>query len=299
MAQTALGTSTASDSNCDVAASPEFSSAATVTVRQLDQSASPPLTLKEVPQQVDDVLQIQPCAPPAYASLAILSIGSMLGASVTAFALADWVARGQRTSTPPIIASTIFCLLLLALAVRKAGRLRSIGASNVDVLLCRRKLVRSSVVFAVLFLGTAALVGNGIGSSGAETNNLIADVNKMSQLGERVSNARNTAEQTVPAQVEMYKSIEPDVEQLNSVLLKLKDEWQTYDKKYPSQHETVTKELSGIDTGIRRMTLLHQQIATAKEIGNVDDNADEQFRMWQLTMQPLLNQENQLDASNK
>jgi hypothetical protein len=139
-------------------------------------------------------------------------------------------------------------------------------------------------------------VGNGIGTSGAETNSLIADADQMSRLGERISNARNAAERTVPAQVEMYKSIEPDVEQLSSVLTKLQGEWAIYERKYPSQHETVAKTLRAIETGVKRMALLHQQIAAAKEIGNVDD-ADEQFRVWQTTMQPLLDRENELDSA--
>jgi hypothetical protein len=185
-------------------------------------------------------------------------------------------------------------LLFLNAAIRKAGRIRAIGAA--DVLLRRKKLIRRSILFAVLFIGTAVLVGNGIGASGAETNSLIADSDQMSRLGERISNARNAAERNVPAQVVMYKSIEPDVEQLRSVLAKLQEEWASYDRKYPSQHETVARTLRGIDTGVKRTALLRQQIAAAKEIGNIDD-ADEQFRTWRKTMQPLLDRENELDSA--
>lgn len=169
-------------------------------------------------------------------------------------------------------------------------------SADPDVLLRRRKLVRRSIFFAALFIGTAVLVGAEIGISGAETNSLLSDIDQMSRLGDRISNARNTAERTVPAQLQMYKSIEPDVQQLSSVLIKLRDEYAIYDNKYPSQHDTVTKTLSGVETGIQRMALLRQQIATAKEISEVDD-ADEQFRMWQTKMQTLLDRENALDSA--
>jgi chromosome segregation ATPase len=135
-----------------------------------------------------------------------------------------------------------------------------------------------------------------IGTSGAETNSLISDVDQMSRFGDRISNARNAAKRTVPAQVEMYKSIEPDVEQLNSVLTRLRNEYATYDNKYPSLHDTIAKALGGVETGLKRMNLLRQQIATAKELADIDD-ADEQFRKWQTQMQPLLDRESELDAT--
>jgi Double zinc ribbon len=285
-------TLTASDNSALGPAASEIGSAASETVLGLHQTASAPPTVDVHPQN-SDILQTQPYAPPDYATFVALSIGSTLAASVTAFTLANGAARGQWTSAPLSVVSTVVCLLLLSLAIRKVRGLRGVGAVDGEVLLRRTKLVRRNVLFAFLFIGTAVLVGNGIGTSGAETDGLIAESDQMSRLSGRISKSRGAAKLTVLAQVEMYKSIEPDVEQLGSVLTKLREEWAIYERKYPSQHEAVAKTLRGIETGVKQVALLHQQIAAAKEIGNVG-NPDGQFRMWQTAMQPLLDRENEL-----
>lgn len=272
------------------------SSTATAAVQQLDLTLATSAVVEPQPQNngvVKTELSVGP-APP-YAAFVAFAIASTLAASVIAFTLSDGVARGQWTAAPVSVISTVLCLVFLNTAIKKAASIRMMSADP-DVLLRRRKLVRRSIFFAALFIGTAVLVGAEIGISGAETNSLLSDIDQMSRLGDRISNARNAAERTVPAQLQMYKSIEPDVQQLSSVLIKLRDEYAIYDNKYPSQHDTVTKTLSGVETGIKRMALLRQQIATAKEISEVDD-ADEQFRMWQTKMQTLLDRENALDSA--
>jgi hypothetical protein len=170
------------------------------------------------------------------------------------------------------------------------------GAADADVRLRTRKLLNRNIFFTVLFVGTAAFVGSRIGTSGAETSRLLADADQMSKLGDRISKARTAAERTVPAQVEMYESIEADAGQLSSVFARLREEYAIYDGKYPSQHEVIAKALDGIETGAKRMDLLRQQIAVAKVIGSLDD-ADEQFKVWKTRMQPLLDRENELDHS--
>lgn len=271
------------------------SSTATAAVQQLDRNETPS-TVVEYQSQSVGIVQAQPAVAPPYATFVAIAIASALAASVIAFTLADGAARGQWTAAPVSVISTVLCLIFLSAAIRKAGNLRSMGGAHPDALLRRRKLVRRSMFFAALFIGTAVLVGTQIGASGAETNNLISDIDQMSRLGDRISNARNAAERTVSAQVEMYKSIEPDVERLSLVLTRLREEYATYDSKYPSQHETVTTTMVGVEKGAKRMNLLRQQITIAKEIANVDD-ADGQFRMWQTKMQPLLDRENELDST--
>lgn len=230
---------------------------------------------------------------PPYAKFVTLSISSGLAASITSFIIADGYARQQWNSMPLAIAATVVCLLFLNFAIKTAGRLRQIGTS--DILLKRKKLIYRNVFFAALFIGTAALIGSGIGASGAETGHLLSDIQEMSRIGDRISKARTAAARTVPAQVEMYKSIEPDVEQLSATLGRLQPEWAIYDGKFPAQHETTEKAIQSAQTGAKRMDLLRQQIAVAKLIEGLDSNA--QLGAWERQMQPLLDREDQLDST--
>jgi hypothetical protein len=238
-----------------------------------------------------DKTQFVSATEPPYARFVFFSICSTLAASTTSFIWVDGVARQQWNSVPLAVLATVACLLFLNAAVKTAGRLGQIGTS--EVLLRKKKLVRRIIFFAVLFIGTAAFIGNGIGTSGAETSHLLSDIGQMSQIGDRISKARSNAALTIPAQVEMYKSIEPDVEQLSVVLGRLKQEYATYDSKFPAQHETTEKALQSSQTGVKRMDLLRQQIAVAKLIEELDANA--QVEMWREQMQPLLDREDELD----
>ena len=266
-------------------------------IQHLDQIANvaPAADVRTLQSNIAQV-QAASVSTPTYANFVIVSIGGAVAASITSFSLADGAARGQWNSVSLTVIATVLCLLFLNAAVKSSRRLQAIGAADADILIRRKKLLRRSIFFAALFIVTAAVVGNGIGTSGAETKGLLGDIDKMSRLGDQISKARNAAERTVPAQVEMYKSIDANVEQLSAVLARLREEYATYDRKYPSQHEIIAKSLQGVGTGAKRMDLLRQQIAVAKVIDGLDD-ADAQFRIWKARMQPLLDRENELDSS--
>jgi hypothetical protein len=260
----------------------------------IDEATSAALAVTSGAQQ-STVAETQLASVPAprYAQFVILSICSSLVASVVSFTIANGEARGEWNSVPLTVIATVACLLFLNAAIKSASRLRQIGGAN--VLLRRKKLIYRNISFACLFIGTAAAVGYGIGTSGAETNHLLSDIDQMTQIGDQISKARTAAARTVPAQVEMYKSVEPDVEQLSSVLGRLGEEYAIYDRKFPAQHESIGKAIQSVQTAAMRMDLIRQQIAVAKLIENLD--ADAQLRMWEARMQPILDRENALDSA--
>ena len=159
----------------------------------------------------------------------------------------------------------------------------------------RTKLRSRGIVFGVLFFGTAAVVGYGIGKSGDEATRMAHDFGEMSLVGDRISSARNAADRTVPAQLAMYKSIEADVEEFDSVLRKLQPELNVYDGKFPSQHGETAKSIHSIEIGLMRASILKRQIGLAKEIEAFDPAS--QWSAWQERMQPLLDEEGALDKT--
>ncbi|MCL5287357.1 MAG: hypothetical protein M1453_05100 [Acidobacteria bacterium] len=200
------------------------------------------------------------------------------------------MARNQWGSMGVAIAAGVVCVLLLRTVLKTFSQNRA----NWDATY-RKKLAARLVFFSVVFIATGALVGFQIGTSGAETNQLIADLHKMSQLGDRISDARNAAARNVPSQIAMYQAIEADVQEFSVVLARLRTEVGTYDRKYPSQRETNSETIKSIEIGLKRAELLRKQIVVAKEIEPLDPDA--QWEAWQTRMQPLLDQENALDKS--
>jgi hypothetical protein len=139
----------------------------------------------------------------------------------------------------------------------------------------------------LLFLTTAAIVGNAIGNSGKEAVQMASDFRQMSRIGDRISQARNAVSRTIPAHLEMYKSIETDVQEFDTSLRRLQTDLATYDGKFPNQHDETVKSIHEIEVGLR------QEIGVAKEIESLDPAL--QWSVWQNKMQPLLDAENKLD----
>ena len=158
----------------------------------------------------------------------------------------------------------------------------------------RKKLLSRTVLFGVLFSAVAAGLGVGIGTSGAETHRFVTDLQLMSTIGDRISKARDSAALTVPAQIDMYKSIEADVSAWDSVLRRVRAEADVYNSKYPDQNEG-SKIVKSVEIGLKRADLLRQQIAIAKEIEPLESNA--RWNAWRTRMEPLIDSENTLDAA--
>lgn len=228
---------------------------------------------------------------PPYAIFAAQVLGSAVLGSIAVFNIAHDSARGQWHSTPSTVIATGLALVLLQRAPGGWNKIGELDQENGQVL--RRNLLIRSIVFALLFLGAAAIVGFEIGKSGRESAQMTADFEKMSQVGRRISLARNGAAHTIPANIDMYRSIETDVQELDAILRRLRTELDVYDAKFPDQHEGTTKSMAAIELGIRRLALLKQQIAVAKEIDTIPPAA--QWKDWQARMQPLLQEEGDLD----
>ena len=117
----------------------------------------------------------------------------------------------------------------------------------------------------------------------------------MTTGGNRISKARGAVEATIASYLQMYKAIEPDVEELESTLRRLKTELAVYDRKFPAQHDQTSKSIAGIETGLRRAALLKRQIEVAKQIDALGPR--QQFAAWQTLMLPLLANEEALDKN--
>jgi hypothetical protein len=158
-----------------------------------------------------------------------------------------------------------------------------------------RRVLRNSAIIILLLFTSAAIVGAAIGQNRAESVQLAADLGRMNTVGDRITKARNAVEANIPAYVLMYKTIEPDVQELDPTFRRLKTELALYDGKFSAQHEQTFKSIAAMETGLRRMTLLKQQIELAKQIEVL--NPSQQFGAWKTQMLPLLDSEEALDKT--
>jgi hypothetical protein len=225
-----------------------------------------------------------------YAAFASQILACSLACSVFAFELAIGAAPGVHKLTVLSVAAVV-AILLFGFSVRSWRGLKATDdASNVNY---RRKLAYLGGIFAVLFLLAAALSGRAIGKSGSEAAQLASDFDTMSNLGDRISNARGAVDRTIESHLKMYKNIEGDVNDFDVVLHRLRMEMSVYDDKFPAHHATTMKSIHSIELGIKRADLLKKQIVVSSEIELLNPNI--RWDAWQLQMQPLLDEENALD----
>jgi len=108
----------------------------------------------------------------------------------------------------------------------------------------------------------------------------------MNELGARLSDARKSAPATMPAQIEMYKSMEADLRKYVSVLQCLQKEVDARVKMFPLEREDAPEAIQVLGIHLKGADLLRRQIALAKEIEPLDPDA--QLSVWQTLMEPLL-----------
>lgn len=156
-----------------------------------------------------------------------------------------------------------------------------------------RKALVTSLIFVVLYMGLAALLGSIIGQNRAEAIQLNFDIEHQKELADRVTKARNSISNSIPSYLAMYTGIESDVNDYFSTLLRLKGELPLYNTKFPNQNETMQKYSGTIEIEIRRCNLLKKQITAAKQIALLD--AYQQGPAWRSEMLPLLEEEDSLD----
>jgi hypothetical protein len=230
---------------------------------------------------------------PPVVRFVLLALGTMMAVSVIAFAVADDIARSALSIwIPPLVA--VFVLPFLMYHVGKTlGSLKCLSVANEAVGQARTRLLRQSIVFGLLFAITASAVGYGIGTSGYETRRLLADEGRYVEIGKRITEQRNSAASTVPAQIAMYDKMEPDVRAYAAICATLHSELTVFDGKYPNQHQTTEASLHNIDSEARRADLLLQEIGVARRIASLDDA--QQWNVWKSDMQPLLDREDALN----
>ena len=239
-------------------------------------TAQPPLAQISVPQ-------------PPYAAFVALALGLGLCLSVIAFNVSHNLAQGQWRVSPWSLVAYPLAVLCMLWMPRTWRRIESIP----DEFGRDPKLLGRSTGFALLFIVIAFVVGRKIGTDGRETGQLMDDFHEMSRVGNRISDARKGVEPNVAAHLAMYKEIEPDVERLDTVLRKLDAELPSYDDKFPDQHQRTLRTMNSVKVGLKRASLLEQQIAVAREIETLDPAP--RWRAWQGRMQPLLEAETALD----
>ena len=174
-------------------------------------------------------------------------------------------------------------------------KIATYGVNGSLTLRLRRKLVIGLSIFAVLTLGGGMILGAQVGMSGAATESYIADLALYQNLGDQVSAARNAAPGTIEGQLAMYAQIESEVQSLNLVVERLKTENRAYAAKYPAAHATTTSSAEAFERTSKRGDLLLQQIAIAKEIGQVQGH-DAQLALYRAKMMPVLTAEDRLDG---
>lgn len=227
---------------------------------------------------------------PPYAIFASEFLAFALCGTVIVFNIARGLARGSWRSTPSTAVAAVLAVVLVRLLLSSWDRLRESTSQGPSP---RRKLLTRSIFFTLLFFGTAAIVGNAIGASGKETTQVVADFRELSEVGTRISHARASAPRTVPGNIDMYRSIEADVQEYEATLRRLQEELPGYDAKFPDQHDRTARSIQTVAAELQRASLLKQQIVAAKEMEALDNV--QQWSKWQEKMEPLLAAEDALD----
>lgn len=262
----------------------------------VDPSETSPAPLPNLGESAQPANPIEPPAAalpdPPYAVFVAHVLGLALSLSVLALSATDNLAHGYWHVSVPF---GIAFVAALAFMFRLPGIWRAIESGKLDDPGHPGKLLSRGIVFVLLFVASAALVGHWIGKSGKETAQLIADFHEMSRVGTRISEARNSAAPNVPAHIAMYKAIEDDVLDFETVLRRLQAELPAYDERFPNQHEVTAKSMQTVETSLKRATLLRQQITVARDIELMDSHS--RWQAWQQRMQPLLDAELALDKN--
>jgi hypothetical protein len=226
--------------------------------------------------------------------LVLLELGIIFALSVVAFAVADDLSRAALSVWIPLMAAICALPFLLYYADKTRKIFKHLAIMDEAVSQAGKRLLRQGIVFALLFLITASIVGYAVGNSGRETQQMITDINLQVSLANRIGDQRKSAEKIVPAQIAMYDKLETDVRAYSSVCKKLQGEWTVYDGKYPASHKTTETSLHDVNIEVKRADLLLKQIQVARQLRSIND-ADQQWVGWKNDMQPLLDEENALD----
>jgi len=224
-------------------------------------------------------------ANPPYALFVALSLGLSLCLSLLAFSAADDWAHGYMQIS---FIAGMTMVLAIGFMVPMPSIWNRIEMRDPNVSLQERVLMLV-IVFLVLFVGTSAIAGRAIGTTGRETGQLLADSEERRTLRKTIAQVRASTEGSITSQIAMYKEIGPAVDRFDVVLHRLEVELPIYDRKFPSRHYSTSTTLRWVLTDLKRNELLKQQIQVAATIESAD--LPTQQKAWREQMQPLLDAE--------
>jgi hypothetical protein len=235
----------------------------------------------------------EPAAP--FGRFTLFALLGMTCCSTLGFIAMDDLSRGRAYLIP---FSIVVCIALAICAKQIRDIWERIGVferSNSSCEPLRGVIARRLSFFLALSIAGGMTIGGLIGKSGAETEAYVADLALYRQIGDRISQARDSAEKTIAGQLDMYRKIEPDVVALKPVVDRLKDENHEYATKYPASRETNASSAQAFEKTGKRDELLVKQIAVAKEIGELQTE-DAQLALYREKMLPILADEDRIDG---
>lgn len=194
----------------------------------------------------------------------------------------------------PVLISV--CALVFLLLAKKAWIvIRSQRPySGQDLKPIHRRIGIYATAIGTILLLSGVLFGWLIGTSRRQLQILDKDLEDYARIAAGISTARNTTGATISDYVRVCESIEPDVIEMDQVLLRLIPALKEYDTDFPEFHDQTQKSIKNVSATQQRMILLKKEVAVAKKLQGVD--ASEQLSVWVAEMKPLLEQEEQLDA---
>lgn len=254
---------------------------------------SEPSANPSLPPILDTITPPAVVSPP-YGRFTLFCLGIMCSVSTLGFVTMDDIYRGH----PYLIPFSALVTIALALCVARARplwtQIRS-SSSAPEAVKRNGKLIRRLCFFLLVSTAGGIVIGAQVGESGAQTEAYVADIATYSRIGDRISQARNKAENTIEGQLEMYEQIEPDVNALEPVTKRLIDENKIYSAKYPSAHDSNASSAAAFENTEKRCDLLLQQIAVAKDIARIRSQ-DDQLAEYREKMLPILKKEDELDG---
>ena len=253
-------------------------------------SQSEPIPLISTPTAVGHTQT----ASALYALFTVLYLAAALSFSCAIFAAAHAFGHNDLgdAATVVLIVSLLATSVLAVSAIRAWRRI----VASAELKQRPRRVVIKAVVLALLLFTIFAVAGYTIGQNGAEAAQVTTDLAELQKVRDRVSKARSpNGSATIGWYIQMYKSIEPDVDRLEIILHRLVREYPIYRARFSQNDSSVSDSVSGFNVGIRRMDLLQKQIAVAKRIDGLDATA--QMKIWHSEMIPLVDQEDALDKS--
>jgi len=240
-----------------------------------------------------DAASIQPEAEPApYASF----MGSMLTALVCASIALFLVVQAAAMGFTAIVYLTAGSLAGVACVVGK------VAADKLQIIRSHRDsggvggLIKATLSLAAMFLLLAGMMGYRLGGLRAEFKAMTSDWTHLTNVNQRISDRREQVAEGIPALLEMYQSIAPDVKDRQATTMRLLQEEQQYQQDYPEYQTQAEKEIAALRAMEQRTKLLQQQVDIAMKMSSQDER---QRRVtWANEMVPVLDQEIALGRHN-